>query len=98
MGIVFAVLLAGILVGRLLAGRKLSVVPRLVTVIIWLLLFLLGVEVGSDPQVICGMATLGGSAAVIFACSVAGSIGAAWLLGRCIAHHTIGTPIADDEG
>lgn len=95
--IVFAVLLAGILAGRLFAGRKLSAVPRLVTVIIWLLLFLLGIEVGSDPQVIRGLATLGRSAAVIFACSVAGSIGAAWLLGRCIARKTIQPTTPDDE-
>lgn len=95
--IVFAVLTGGILVGRLLAGRKLSALPRLVTVIIWLLLFLLGIEVGSDPQVIHGMATLGRSAAVIFGCSVAGSIGAAWLLERSVVRRNSPAKTPDNE-
>ena len=56
----------------------------MITVIIWLLLFLLGLEVGSDPTVVGGMATLGRTAFVIFACSVAGSICMSWLLWRCV--------------
>lgn len=56
----------------------------MITVIIWLLLFLLGLEVGSDPAVVGGMATLGRTAFVIFACSVAGSICMSWLLWRCV--------------
>ena len=47
-------------------------------------LFLLGLEVGSDPTVVGGMATLGRTAFVIFACSVAGSICMSWLLWRCV--------------
>lgn len=98
MGIVFAVLLAGILAGRLLAGRKLSGVPRLVTVIIWLLLFLLGLEVGSDPQVIRSLATLGHTAFSIFVFSTAGSIAAAWLLWRTIRGNDRSTKSQEDEG
>lgn len=78
--VIFAVIIGGIATGRLLIGRRLAFVPRLITVIIWALLFLLGVEVGSDPAVVGSLATLGGAALAIFALSVAGSIFAAWLL------------------
>ena len=49
--VIFAVIIGGIATGRLLIGRRLAFVPRLITVIIWALLFLLGVEVGFRP---CG--------------------------------------------
>ena len=72
--VIFAVIIGGIIAGRLLSSWRLVFVSRMITVIIWLLLFLLGLEVGSDPAVVGGMATLGRTAFVIFACSVAGSI------------------------
>lgn len=81
---VFAVILCGILTGRLLRGRRLAFLPRLITAVIWLLLFLLGVEVGGDPAVVGGLATLGVAAFVLFGCSVAGSVAASWLLWRRI--------------
>ena len=74
--VLFAVILGGIVTGRLLQSRRLAFVSRLIAVIIWALLFLLGLEVGSDPAVVGGMATLGRTAFVIFVFSVAGSIGA----------------------
>jgi len=80
--VLFAVILGGIVTGRLLQSRRLAFVSRLIAVIIWALLFLLGLEVGSDPAVVGGMATLGRTAFVIFVFSVAGSIGASWLLWR----------------
>ena len=69
--VIFAVIIGGIITGRLLSSWRLVFVSRMITVIIWLLLFLLGLEVGSDPAVVGGMATLGRTAFVIFACSVA---------------------------
>ncbi|MFQ9210272.1 MAG: hypothetical protein ACLR3T_01530 [Alistipes finegoldii] len=57
--VLFAVILGGIVTGRLLQSRRLAFVSRLIVVIIWALLFLLGLEVGSDPAVVGGMATLG---------------------------------------
>ena len=73
--VLFAVILGGIVTGRLLQSRRLAFVSRLIVVIIWALLFLLGLEVGSDPAVVGGMATLRRTAFVIFVFSVAGSIG-----------------------
>ena len=82
--VIFAIIIGGIITGRLLSSWRLVFVSRMITVIIWLLLFLLGLEVGSDPAVVGGMATLGRTAFVIFACSVAGSICMSWLLWRCV--------------
>ena len=92
--VIFAVIIGGIATGRLLIGRRLAFVPRLITVIIWALWFLLGVEVGSDPAVVGSLATLGGAALAIFALSVAGSIFAAWLLWRRIR----GRAVPADDG
>ena len=92
--VIFAVIIGGIATGRLRIGRRLAFVPRLITVIIWALLFLLGVEVGSDPAVVGSLATLGGAALAIFALSVAGSIFAAWLLWRRIR----GRAVPADDG
>lgn len=86
--VLFAVILGGIVTGRLLQSRRLAFVSRLIAVIIWALLFLLGLEVGSDSAVVGGMATLGRTAFVIFVFSVAGSIGASWLLWRRIRGRT----------
>lgn len=73
--VLFAVIFGGIVTGRLLQSRRLAFVSRLIAVIIWALLFLLGLEVGSDPAVVGGMATLGRTAFVIFVFSVAGASG-----------------------
>lgn len=81
---VFAVLAAGVIVGRICSRWRLAFVGRIVTFIIWLLLFLLGVEVGSDPSVVGGLATLGWSAFLFFAGSTGGSILLAWLLWRFV--------------
>lgn len=80
--VVFSVFFGGILAGRLLCGRRLVFVPHIITWLIRLLLFLLGLEVGADPAVVRGLPTLGYTALVIFSCSVAGSIAAAWGLWR----------------
>ena len=92
--VIFAVIIGGIVTGRLLISRRLAFVQRLITVIIWALLFLLGVEVGGDPAVVGSLATLGWAALAIFALSVAGSILAAWLLWRRIR----GRAVPGDDG
>ena len=93
--VIFAVIIGGIITGRLLSSWRLVFVSRMITVIIWLLLFLLGLEVGSDPAVVGGMATLGRTAFVIFACSVAGSICMSWLLWCCVRRGTASRPSAE---
>lgn len=94
--VIFAVIIGGIVTGRLLSSWRLAFVSRTITVIIWLLLFLLGLEVGSDPAVMGGMATLGRTAFVIFAFSVAGSIGASWLLWRYVRRDAASRPFGEE--
>lgn len=81
---IFSALIGGFIAGRLLAGRRLRFAPAAVTATIWVLLFLLGIEVGGDPAVRRGFASLGRTAFVLFAGSTAGSIAAAWALGSLL--------------
>ena len=75
-----AIILSGMAVGFLLRKRRLKVVPHMVTVLIWLLLFFLGVEVGENPQVINGITTLGMEALWLSIIGLAGTIAFSWAL------------------
>lgn len=95
---IFSALIGGIVAGRLLAGRRLRFAPAVVTAIVWVLLFLLGIEVGGDPAVRRGAATLGRTAFVLFAGSTAGSIAAAWALWRRLRRRTKDAPASGTDG
>ncbi len=75
-----AIILSGMAVGFLMRKRQLRIVPNLVTVLIWLLLFFLGVEVGENPQVIGGITTLGLEALWLSLAGLAGTILFSWAL------------------
>lgn len=75
---VIGLMLAGILVGYLTRKHALTGIGRLITSLIWVLLFLLGVEVGSNKQIIEGLGTLGLEAITITFAAVLGSCLAAW--------------------
>lgn len=75
-----AIILSGMAVGFLMRKRQLRIVPNLVTVLIWLLLFFLGVEVGENPQVIGGITTLGIEALWLSLAGLAGTILFSWAL------------------
>ena len=79
---VVAIMLSGIAVGFLLRKRQLQVVPHAVTVFIWLLLFFLGVEAGSNPQVINGFQELGLEALWLSLTGIAGTVLFSWGLWR----------------
>ena len=83
---IVAIMLSGMAVGFLMRKRRLRVVPHLVTVLIWLLLFLLGVEVGSNPQVINGITSLGLEALWLSVAGLAGTIALSWALWRWVSH------------
>ncbi len=73
-------MLSGIAVGFLLRNRNTKHLSSVTTVLIWLLLFLLGIEVGSNPRIVSGMQTLGVEALLL---TIGGSIGTvvlSWLL------------------
>lgn len=82
--LVVAVMLAGMAVGRLLRGRPLSRLSQTVTLLVWLLLFFLGIEVGINPRILSSLHTLGLQALWITLGAVLGSSFCAWLLWRWV--------------
>lgn len=69
---------AGILFGRLLRNRELKYLSKVINILIWLLLFLLGVEVGGDERIVKGITGLGVEALGISIAAVFGSALLAW--------------------
>ena len=65
-------MLCGMAAGRFLRGRGRSVVSRAITFLIWLLLFLLGIEVGADPRVVGSLGSLGVEAVLLAVFAVLG--------------------------
>lgn len=78
-------MLCGIAVGRLLGGRQTGFVSHIITVLIWALLYLLGVEVGANPKIISGLQTLGLEALILTIGGSIGSVFAAWLLWKQVS-------------
>ena len=56
---VIGLMLGGMAIGFLLRRQKFSWINKVITSLIWVLLFLLGVEVGGNRQIVEGLATLG---------------------------------------
>ena len=82
MFIVLLFMFAGIVTGYLLRKWKFTFVNRVILTLIWLLLFLLGVEVGVNENVVRNFANLGFEAMLIAVFATLGSITGAWLLWR----------------
>lgn len=78
MFIVVALLVSGIILGFMLRDKGIAKVNRLITPLIWLLLFLLGITVGKDPKIMQGLTTIGIDALIITSFAVLGSVIAAW--------------------
>ncbi|MCM1178377.1 MAG: lysine exporter LysO family protein [Clostridium sp.] len=70
----------GVIAGFFLRKRNLSWVQRMITFLIWTLLFFLGIEAGSNRNVIDGLGTLGLEAVVMTMAFVIGSCVSAWAL------------------
>lgn len=81
---IIGLMLTGMCLGFLLRKKKLSRIHSLITLLIWTLLFLLGIDVGSNQQIIEGLHTIGLEALIITLAAVIGSSIAAWLLWRLI--------------
>ena len=79
---IIIIMFCGIALGRLLRHRKLPWLGVATHVLIWLLLFLLGIEVGNDDRIIRGIASLGLEALVIALAGVAGGAVLSLLLWR----------------
>lgn len=77
---IVAIMLGGICLGLLFRKRNIKGIQHIITILIWLLLFLLGIEVGCNKRIIEGLQTLGLEALILTIGGVAGSIVLAWLL------------------
>lgn len=81
--VIIGLMVSGVAVGYLMRNRKLSFVHRIITLLIWILLFLLGVEVGNNEAIIKGLHTIGLEALIITLAAVVGSVLGAWGLLGC---------------
>lgn len=89
---VVAIMLSGMAVGFLMRKRRLRVVPHAVTVLIWLLLFFLGVEMGENPQVVGGIRDLGLEALWLAMAGIAGTVLFSWALWKWVSRKKGGKP------
>lgn len=78
--IIVSIMLCGIGLGYLLRGRNTAAISKIITVLIWALLFLLGIEVGTNPKIIGGLRNLGVEALVLTIGGSVGSVLASWWL------------------
>ena len=76
--IIIGIMLTGMLFGFLLRNKRLSWIHKIITLLIWVLLFLLGIDVGGNEAIIKGLHTLGLEALIITLAAVTGSILCAW--------------------
>ena len=81
---IIGLMLTGMLLGFLMRQKRLSRIHQIITIFIWLLLFLLGVEVGSNEQIIKGLHSLGLEAIILTLGGTLGSVIAAWDLWKII--------------
>ena len=81
---VIGIMFVGIGIGYLLRQQSIPGIGKVITSLIWLLLLLLGIEVGHNEQIIRSLPTLGVEAFAIAIVCVLGSCLAAWGLWRYV--------------
>lgn len=79
---IVGIMLSGVLTGYLLRNKQLGWVNRLIMVAIWGLLFLLGIAVGANREILDHLDTIGWQALVLAVCAVGGSVVLAWVVYR----------------
>ena len=88
MPLIILMMAMGLAAGFLLRHRHMTWVAKVVTALVWLLLLLLGVEVGGNDMIIGNLHRLGLNALIIAALATAGSVAASVLLWRNIKSKT----------
>jgi len=81
---IILIMAAGIATGWLLRHHTLKWLNTLLIVLVWALLFFLGVEAGENPAVINGLKDLGLEALLLSLAGTAGTIATAWALWKFI--------------
>lgn len=76
--IVIGLMVSGIILGYIFRKKNLRVVQHLITYAIFALLFLLGISVGTNRDIMDNLGTIGVEALVITLGAVGGSILCAW--------------------
>lgn len=90
MFIILLFMVCGIVIGRLLRARVSGGISFIITFLIWLLLFILGAEVGGNADLIKGISNLGFEALIITLGAIAGSVIFAFVLWRFVIAHNNG--------
>lgn len=92
---IFLGILSGVFCRKLSKGARISLTDvvarwqdRIVTWLIWLLLFLLGIEVGSNEMIVRSLPTLGVEALLLSSAATLGCCVLAWALWRVSKDHT----------
>lgn len=93
---IFLGILSGVLCRKLSTGARISHTDvaarcqgRIVTWLIWLLLFLLGIEVGSNEMIVRSLPTLGVEALLLSLAATLGCCVLAWMLWRVSKNNTV---------
>lgn len=93
---IFLGILSGVLCRKLSTGARISLTEvaaqwqgRIVTWLIWLLLFLLGIEVGSNEMIVRSLPTLGVEALLLSSAATLGCCVLAWMLWRVSKNNTV---------
>lgn len=76
---IIGLMLLGVLTGWLLRRRQFLYTQKSITLLVWLLLFTLGLEIGADKDVISSLPTLGGQAVIISLLATIMGILLSWL-------------------
>ena len=84
MFIVIAMMFGGIAFGYLMRRHRFTHIGKATIFVMWILLFVLGVEVGGNPNIIMSLHTLGIEALFIAGMSILGSAIAAMLLWKSV--------------
>lgn len=93
---IFLGILSGVLSRKLSTGARISHTDvaarwqgRIVTWLIWVLLFLLGIEVGSNEMIVRSLPTLGVEALLLSSAATLGCCVLAWILWRVLKNNTV---------
>ncbi|MDR3653981.1 MAG: LysO family transporter [Paludibacter sp.] len=89
MFVVISCMLTGIAVGYLIRRWKIRFIHGFILTFIWLLLFLLGLEVGANDIVIKQFGKLGFDAFILATGGTLGSVVAAWVLWLTVRNKSI---------
>lgn len=89
MFVIIACMLAGVAIGYLLRRHKIRFIHKLILVLIWILLFSLGLEIGVNETVVYRFGTLGLEALLLAVGGTLGSVLAAWLLWLAVRNKSV---------